>query len=158
MKRTVVFLSLTAFVLLCCGCGLLSPTPPDTGAPPGRMVMEISIRLMPENLDTQWHYHTQQRVAEILTMLREMGTGDEPEQTPSLNSGLVYYQITVHYSNGDQQSYYLLSSNHLQTEDGKWVDITPEDYQAFAQFLRSNPEDPPENPKQDPEDTPDQIN
>lgn len=148
MKRKIFIpLMLSAFLLFS-GCGLVdqvlnavTPTTAPGKNAPSRMVTEISVAIHPEDPQFTRHYYARELVETLLTMLRDMDTGIEPEEEPKLDDGQSYYAITLHYASGDTQDYYLLGHRYLRLGDAPWCAITPEQAETFVRFIRDYPDD-----------------
>lgn len=146
MKRALILLLILALSLSLCGCEIvdtvldaIAPTDPDSLAP-GRMVMELSVKMSPADPKMERYYRSQERVEEILNMLKAMDTGIPPESEPSLQGG-IYYEITLHYTNGDTQNYYLLNLDFLRRGDEPWADIVGAEALEFVNYLKAHPGD-----------------
>lgn len=144
MKKQMLMLSaLIAAVSLLAGCGLVDLLPDMTVAQeiPHLMVRSAQVVMHPRDPEFERCYQTQENLNELLNLLREIDSGDEPEEEPELGDGQTYYTVTVTYASGETREYHLLGYRFLKVGNEPWIMIKHEDAMRFNQFIRDHPSD-----------------
>ena len=126
--------------ILLTGCGLDAPSI-ENSIGPVRMVRRIEIASHPSDPDFDRCYVTQENMNALLAILRNLSTGEEPEQTPDLEGGRNYYTASVTFANGEHSVYYLLSHTYMRQDEDDWTLIDPERSEDFVRFLLDHPSD-----------------
>ncbi len=141
MKKSLILLTLLLCAILALSaCGGEDTPQPQSGGP-GRMVQSIAVSIQPHDPDFDRIYTTQENMNELLSLLRSMSGGEEPETEPNVDDGQNCYTATVTYSNGDQTIYYLLGHTYMRLGSDPWCIIDREQSMGFTDFIRSHPSD-----------------
>lgn len=144
MKKHIILLTalITAFSILT-GCGLVELLPDMTVARelPHLMVRSAEVAMHPRDPEFERCYQTQENLTDLLNLLREISTGDAPEEEPKVGDGQTYYTVTVTYASGRTREYILLGHRYLKVGDEPWCELEKEDAMRFNQFLRDHQSD-----------------
>lgn len=142
-KHIILFTALITVFSMFTGCGLVDFLPDMTVARemPHLMVRSAEVTMHPRDPEFERHYVTQENLTDLLNLLREISTGDTPEEEPELGDGQTYYTVTVIYASGDAREYHLLGYRYLKVGDEPWIEIAHEDAMRFSQFIRDHQSD-----------------
>lgn len=148
MKKILCLVIAASVLVSMSGCSIvdtiLNKIAPDSSGDdmvPGRMVSMIEIDLYPLDPDFHRCYTRQEKMSSVLQLLRDMTTDHQPDQEPDLHDGQSYYTITATYSNGSNQTYYLLGFRYLRRGDEEWCEIDSEKVMKFNEFILDTPSD-----------------
>lgn len=142
-KHIILFSALIAAVSILTGCGLAELLPNITVARelPHLMVRTADVVIHPRDPEFDRHYQTQENLTALMTLLREISTGEVPETEPELGDGQTYYTVTATYASGKTREYILLGHRYLKVGDEPWCELEQEDAMRFNQFLRDHQSD-----------------
>ncbi len=131
------------------GCQLVEQVLPDRpvhtaeSMKPQRLVTQIDVSLHPANEEFLRLYRSEETMHQLLTLLRDLQTSEEPETEPSLHDGQAFFTVTTTNPMGDARVYYLLGHRYLKVGTAPWCVIPPEQSMALNEFLEAHPSEEP---------------
>ncbi len=114
----------------------------STGDSPSalRVVTEIDIAYKNGPLHCRRHYHKDEKMAQILSYLRQISPYGRPQEDPELTDGSLF-QISLTYSDGSKKIYEQKADSYLRVNGGPWENIDPQKAETLSQLLGTLPSD-----------------
>lgn len=135
-KFSILFLCLFLTVI-CCGC---QGQAASQAQPASHLVSEITIRR--ESDRVTHHYSDQVSMGKILSYIRRLNPyGKAPQNFHQLSGES--YQITIHFSDGNQRVYEQKDHRFFYDADCRWKQIDPEaaaELSVLFDTLRTDPQ------------------